>query len=101
MPNCPKITLEMLHVHRIEPDQRRIQPNIQLRHFFTKNERPAVGRDDTFEFIQCAEDGNHVLVVFFLCRCKPRLVHSRVDIGLHPGSNSIDRVAQVFRVEVN
>lgn len=84
VPNRPQITLEVLHVHRIESDNRSIQSQIQLRHVLAKYERSTILVDQLFDFVEGGEDGDDVLIVGFLIGSKAGFVDSCVEIGLHP-----------------
>lgn len=100
MPDRAQVALEMLHVHRVEPDQRRVQSDVELGHPFSQDKRSAVAGDDLFELVQRPEDGDDVLVVFLLRGREAGFVHARVYVALHPFADAIDLGTEGCRVEV-
>lgn len=80
MSNSSQVALEMLHIHRIKPDQGRIQSNIQFSQLLSQNKGSAMLCNDTLELVQCTKDGYDILVILCLVRCKPGFVNTCVDI---------------------
>ena len=98
--NGSKITLEMLHVSYIEPDDRGVGSDINFSELLAEHVWPAIDVDELLEFVESREDWYDVLVVDFLVRCEAGFVHAGVEITLHPLADGINLGTEFFGVEI-
>lgn len=90
MTNGSKITLEMLNVDRVEPDDGAVKSDVQFCQGFAEHEWASVGRYNLFDFVESTKDWNDAFVVGLLVWGKSSLIHSCVEVVLHPGGDVIN-----------
>lgn len=100
MPDHTYIALEQRIVSRIEPDQRRIQPDIRVCNVLAEQVwRMSRLAHDLLNPIQRIEQRIDILLVRLLRRRKARLVHAVVDRFIHPSIHLVNLRAQRFGIQ--
>jgi hypothetical protein len=97
---CAKVALEVLHINRIKPDQRRVEPEIELSNLRPQDIWPSVFRQKFFKSVQRLKNRYNILVVSSLVWRKPSFVDSSIQICLHPFSHLIDLLPQFLWIEI-
>lgn len=101
-PDVPDIALEVLHVDRVEADERDVQADVGLGDLVAKVERPRrVLREVRFCAVQGGEEGLDVLLVGLGRGCEAGLVHAVVDEIVGPLVGIVNLLSQILRVEVD
>lgn len=99
--DVPNITLEMLHVNRIEADDGGVQTNIRLGDVLAVIIRSRVFSQMFFSTVQRSEKGVHGLFVGFLRGGEAGLVDAVVDVVVGPVVCAFDVLSQVFGEKVD
>lgn len=102
--NISDITLEMLHIHRVEPDNRRKQPDIRLRNIGAEIEGLFGGErggEVGFDLVEGGEEGCYGALVGFLGCREAGFVDAVVDVVVGPFVCGFDFGAEGGRVEVD
>lgn len=78
MSNRSKIAFEVLYIHGIEPDKRRVESDVDFGEFLAQRKGSPVVFDYFLELVECSKDRKNVFVVCFL----PLSAGARRDRGL-------------------
>ena len=99
VPNGAEIALEMLHVDRVEPDQRHVCADVDFGQLCTEYIRAAAVSEQILKLVEGREDGNDISVVRLLVRREAGFVDARVEMALHPVAYCIDPRSEMLRIE--
>lgn len=100
-PNIPNVALEVLHVHRIEPDNCNKEPDVHLRQHVPEPIWPFSSRKVLLGAVQGLEEGSDVALVGLGLGSEPGFVDAVVDEIVDPRVGIFDLGTEVRRVEVD
>ena len=99
-PDVADVTFKVLHIHRIEPDYRRIQADIRLGDVPAEVVRSGVFREVLFDTVKGLEKGLHGGLIGGLGGGEAGFVDAVVDVVVGPVVGAFDFGLKVFGEEV-
>lgn len=97
-PDVSDVRLEMLNIHRIEADYRRIQSHITFRDMLAPIEWSLRVRQVLFNFVKRIEQWLDCLFIRLLSGGEAAFIDSVVYIVISPSIRFVDLLPEIFRV---
>lgn len=99
--NIPDITLEVLNIHGIESNDRRVQSDVNLCDLVAEVVWTRRAREVLFHFIEGFEELRDCFLVGVLCRSEAGLVNTVVDVVVRPLVDFVNLALEILRQQIH